>query len=70
MRIELWDTFNNCRISCHNNIINAVMAQRKHSVAVVKANGINSYLTYAFLYPNGNSVDDELITEIKLKLDN
>jgi len=36
--IELWDSFNDVFISRHFNLENAILAQRKHSRRLKKAN--------------------------------
>jgi hypothetical protein len=41
---KLIDTFNNCTISTHRTLDAAVKAQAKHSRAVSRANGSNSYI--------------------------
>lgn len=57
MKIILIDTFNGSLISRHNTVKNAVKAQQKHLRAVKRANGENSYLTYAFQREDGTPVD-------------
>ena len=66
--ITLHDTFNNRLISSHRTLKNAVKAQRWHLARVQKANGKNSYLTYAFR-ENGKPVDGDEIVAIKCALD-
>lgn len=41
---QLIDTFNNRKISSHRTLVAAVKASAKHSRAVRKANGSNSYI--------------------------
>jgi hypothetical protein len=48
MNIELWDTFNNRKISSHKTIQAAVEARRRHLKGVRKANGGYCYLTYEY----------------------
>ena len=68
--IELWDSFNNKFISRHFNLENAILAQRKHSRRLKKANGQNCYLSYSFKYKNGQKVDPDEIVETEILLDN
>lgn len=69
MRIELWDSFNQVRISSHNSLESAITKQKKHLQRVKKNNGKNSYLTYDFKYSNGKLISPELISETRINLD-
>ena len=57
----LTDTFNDRELSKHRTLEGAVKAQRKHLRAVKRANGENSYLTYAITESNGDRVDPDMI---------
>jgi hypothetical protein len=46
----LHDDFNNCDISRHRTLNNAVKAWYKHSRNVKKYNGENSYISKSILY--------------------
>lgn len=69
MKIELHDTFNAIRISAHRTLLAAVRAQREHLRRVKRANGQNSYLTYAFRWADGSPVDGWEITAAQMELD-
>ena len=69
MKIKLIDTFNANHLSTHLSIMAAVKAQRRHLAAVKRANGQNSYLTYAFRYSDGTPVDGDEITAVRMDLD-
>lgn len=69
MNINLIDTFNGNKISSHRTLESAVKKQRRHIAAVKKANGENSYLTYAFRFADGTPVDAEEIVATKMALD-
>lgn len=66
--ITLHDTFNNHLISSHRTVMAAVKARRAHLKAVQKANGKNSYLTYA-IRENGVAVDGDEIIACEMELD-
>ena len=68
--ITLVDTFNGNHISKHRTVLAAVKSQRKHLAAVRRANGSNSYLTYAFRRADGTPVDGDEITQAQMDLDN
>lgn len=67
--ITLHDTFNGHEISRHRSILAAVKAQRRHLARVRRANGPNSFLTYAFR-KNGKPFDADEITAAQMELDN
>jgi hypothetical protein len=61
--IILTDTFNSRKISSHRTVAAAVKAQRKHSKAVKKANGVGSYVTYSIKSNTGEDISDEVTNE-------
>jgi hypothetical protein len=68
MTINLYDTFNDRKISSHRKLVNAVIAKRKH-LASIRASSPNSYLTYAYRYDDGSPVDGHEIMEVEEQLD-
>lgn len=68
MKFILFDTFNDRVISRHRTLINACKAQRRHAVAVRRANGRDSYIPTEIRNADGTqvSVDDLLAAEFEL----
>jgi hypothetical protein len=60
---KLIDTFNNVLLSKHRTLRNAIIAKAKHSDAVKKANGQNSYLTYDIIDEKGVISENEFYRE-------
>lgn len=60
---KLIDTFNNVLLSKHRTLRNAIIAKAKHLVAVKKANGQNSYLTYDIIDEKGVISENEFFRE-------
>jgi len=60
---KLIDTFNNVLLSKHRTLRNAIIAKAKHGDAVKKANGQNSYLTYAIIDEKSVISDNEFHRE-------
>lgn len=58
--IELRDTFNDRLISRHRTVLAALKAQMKHLAGVKRANGRDSYLTYAITRNGGPVGSDEM----------
>lgn len=69
MKINLFDSFNDVKISSHNTLLAAVRKSRAHDAAVKRSNGSNSYVTYAFRYADGSSVDWADLMESRSVLD-
>ena len=57
LKYLLRDTFNDCNISRHSSLENALLARYRHLKAVKKANGANSYLTYEILQKVGEEYE-------------
>ncbi len=63
MKIILTDTFNNTIISTHRTVAGAVAKRIKHSKAVRRANGQNSYVTYSIKSEDGRDISYEVDAE-------
>lgn len=53
---EVRDTFNNCVISRHRTLLNAMKASRRHDARVARANGATAYIPKKITF-NGKPVD-------------
>jgi hypothetical protein len=62
MRFTLFDTFNSHPVSHHKTLRAAVLAQMKHSKAVKRANGPNSYIPTRILC-NGELLNESQADE-------
>lgn len=55
---ELRDTFNDCTISRHRTLLNALKASRRHDAKVARASGATAYVPKAILIA-GKPVDPD-----------
>ena len=69
MRIHLQDSFNCTIISTHLTIRAAVLASRRHALAVERNNGAGSYIPYAYRYADGSPVCNDEVMDAKMELD-
>ena len=69
MRIHLQDSFNRVEISTHLTIRAAVLASRRHALAVERNNCAGSYIPYAYRYSDGSPVCGDDVMDAKMELD-
>lgn len=73
MKTRIYDTFNRVIISNHRSLRAAVLAERKFSRAVKRANGSNSYIPTRIEYLTDDlqwiGVPSDEVTDVKQQLD-
>jgi len=73
MKTRIYDTFNRCTVSNHRSLRAAILAERKFSRAVKRANGSNSYIPTRIEYLTDDlqwiGVPSDEVTDVKQQLD-